>query len=206
MERYSDEELLYLIRCGQDDAKEYLIEKYKKRIYNWIKHLDYTQIGIENEDLLQTGIIRFWEGIDLYRSDQNATLYTFSKIIVMQKIKTILRQASMKYAPVKDLQIISLDEYVGDEGMRYEEIVEDEKIIYHPSKIFAIKESTSEYLCDFEKRMTFVEKTVLQYKYEGYSEKEIAEILNIPIKSVYNAVYRSHKKSSLTKEIKCDKL
>ena len=41
---------------------------------------------------------------------------------------------------------------------------------------------------------------------EGYSEKEISEILNIPIKSVYNAVYRSHKKSSLTKEIKCDKL
>ena len=69
-----------------------------------------------------------------------------------------------------------------------------------------IKESTSEYLSDFEKRMTFVEKAVLQYKYEGYSEKEIAEILNIPIKSVYNAVYRSHKKSSLTKEIKCDKL
>ena len=46
----------------------------------------------------------------------------------------------------------------------------------------------------------------MQYKYEGYSEKEISEILNIPIKSVYNAVYRSHKKSSLTKEIKCDKL
>ena len=118
MERYSDEELLYLIRCGQDDAKEYLVEKYKKRIYNWIKHLDYTYMGIENEDLLQIGVIRFWEGLDLYRSDQNATLYTFSKIIVMQKIKTILRQASIRYAPVKDMQVISLDECIGDEGMK----------------------------------------------------------------------------------------
>lgn len=206
MERYSDEELLYLVRCGQDDARDYLLRRYKKRIYNWIKHLDYSYMGIEKDDLLQIGLIRFWEGLDIYRSDQNASLYTFSKIIVMQKIKTVLRQASDRYAPLKDVQVISLDELVGNEGLTYEEIVGDEKIIYQPNKIFQIKEATSEYFTEFEKRTTFVERTVMQYIYEGYSEKEISEILNIPIKSVYNAVYRSHKKSSLTKEIKCDKL
>ncbi len=205
MERYSDEELLYLIRCGQDDAKNYLIEKYKRRIYNWIRYLDYSYLGIEHEDLLQIGIIRFWEGLDLYRNDQSASLYTFAKMIVMQKIKTILRQSINKHT-LKDMQMISLDEMVGDDGLLYEEIVEDERITYQPSKILAVKETTSEYLSEIEKRMTFVERTVSQYVYEGYNEKEIAEILNIPIKSVYNAVYRSHKKSSLTKEIKCDKL
>ena len=206
MERYSDEELLYLIRCGQDDAKEHLIEKYRKRIYNWIKHLDYSYFGIEHEDLIQIGIVRFWEGLDLYRTDQNATLYTFSKIIVMQKIKTIIRQVSDRHAPLKDMQVLSLNELIGDDGLTYEEVIEDERVIYQPSKIFSIKESTREYMSEFEKRTTFVERTVVQYIYEGYSEKEISEILNIPIKSVYNAVYRSHKKSSLTKEIKCDKL
>ena len=205
MERYSDEELLYLIRCGQDDAKNHLIEKYKRRIYNWIRYLDYSYLGIEHEDLLQIGIIRFWEGLDLYRNDQSASLYTFTKMIVMQKIKTILRQSINKYT-IKDTQMISLDEMVGDDGLLYEEIVEDERIIYQPSKILTVKETTSEYLSEIEKRMTYVERTVSQYIYEGYDEKEIAEILNIPIKSVYNAVYRSHKKSSLTKEIKCDKL
>ena len=70
----------------------------------------------------------------------------------------------------------------------------------------AVKETTNEYFSEIEKSMTFVERAVTQYIYEGYNEKEISEILNIPIKSVYNAVYRSHKKSSLTKEIKCDKL
>lgn len=205
MERYSDEELLYLIRCGQDEAKEYLIDKYKRRIYNWIRHFDYSYLGIEHDDLLQIGLIRFWEGLDLYRSDQNATLYTFSKMIVMQKIKTILRQSVDKYT-IKDMQVISLNEMISDDGLVYEEVIEDEKIIYQPSKILAVKETTNEYLSEIEKSMTFVERAVTQYIYEGYNEKEISEILNIPIKSVYNAVYRSHKKSSLTKEIKCDKL
>lgn len=205
MERYSDEELLYLIRCGQDEAKEYLIDKYKRRIYNWIRHFDYSYLGIEHDDLLQIGLIRFWEGLDLYRSDQNATLYTFSKMIVMQKIKTILRQSVDKYT-IKDMQVISLNEMISDDGLVYEEVIEDEKIIYQPSKILAVKETTNEYFSEIEKSMTFVERAVTQYIYEGYNEKEISEILNIPIKSVYNAVYRSHKKSSLTKEIKCDKL
>lgn len=205
MERYSDEELLYLIRCGQDEAKEYLIDKYKRRIYNWIRHFDYSYLGIEHDDLLQIGLIRFWEGLDLYRSDQNATLYTFSKMIVMQKIKTILRQSVDKYT-IKDMQVISLNEMISDDGLIYEEVIEDEKIIYQPSKILAVKETTNEYFSEIEKSMTFVERAVTQYIYEGYNEKEISEILNIPIKSVYNAVYRSHKKSSLTKEIKCDKL
>jgi RNA polymerase sigma factor (sigma-70 family) len=205
VERYSDEELLYLIRCGQEAAKEHLIDKYKRRIYNWIRYLDYSYLGIEHEDLLQIGIIRFWEGLDLYRNDQSASLYTFSKMIVMQKIKTILRQSVDKHT-IKDMQVISLDEMVGDNGLLYEEIIEDERIVYQPSKILAVKETTSEYFSEIEKRMTFVERTVSQYIYEGYNEKEIAEMLNIPIKSVYNAVYRSHKKSSLTKEIKCDKL
>ena len=206
MERYSDEELLYLIRCGQDDAKDYLIHKYEGRIYSWIRHFDFSHLGLGNDDLLQIGLVRFWEGLDLYRSDQSATLYTFSKLIVMQKIKTVLRQMSDKYA-LKDMQIISLDELVGDDdGLMYEEVVEDERVVYQPNKILKIKETTSAYFTQIEKQMSFVERAVTQYKYEGYNEKEISEILNIPIKSVYNAVYRSHKKSPLTKEFKCDKL
>ena len=205
MERYSDEELLYLIRCGQDEAKDYLIDKYKRRIFNWIKHLDYSYLGLEQDDLMQIGLIRFWEGLDLYRDDQSATLYTFSKMIVTQKIKTVLRQTTDKYV-MKDMQVVSLDEMVSDEGVLYEEIIEDDRVVYQPSKILTIKETTNEYFTKIEKSMTFVERTVSQYIYEGYDEKEISEILNIPIKSVYNAVYRSHKKSSLTKEIKYDKL
>ena len=205
MERYSDEELLYLIRCGQEEAKEYLIDKYKRRIYNWVKHMNYSHLGIEHDDLLQIGIIRFWDGLDLYRSDQSTTLYTFSKLIVMQKIKTVIRQSINKYT-LPDIQFFSLDEMIGDDGLNYEQVIEDERITYQPSKILTIKEETNAYFLEIEKSMTFVERTVTQYIHEGYTEKEISEILNIPIKSVYNAVYRSHKKSSLTKEIKCDKL
>lgn len=205
MERYSDEELLYLIRCEQEEAKNCLIDKYKRRIYNWVKHFDYSHLGIEHDDLVQIGLMRFWDGLDLYRSDQNTTLYTFSKLIVMQKIKTVIRQSISKYT-LPDTQFFSLDEMVGDDGLSYEQIIEDKKIIYQPSKILAVREKTNAYYLEIEKTMTFVERTVTQYIHEGYNEKEISEILNIPIKSVYNAVYRSHKKSSLTMEIKCDKL
>ena len=42
---------------------------------------------------------------------------------------------------------------------------------------------------------------------DGYPQQEIADILDISVRSVYNAVYRYHKKSKpLTSENKCVKL
>ena len=49
-------------------------------------------------------------------------------------------------------------------------------------------------MLDIESRASLIEKNVLQYRLNGFDEKEISQALNIPLKSVYNAVYRIHKK------------
>ena len=79
-------------------------------------------------------------------------------------------------------------------GNLYGEVIEDPTINFHPQKIFEIRETTSQYLTRFDKKATTIEKDVMSYKLLGYDEKEIAKKLNIPLKSVYNATYRGHKK------------
>ena len=205
MERYSDGELLYLVRCGNDDAKDTLLKRYNRHIRFWVKHLESSSFGLDFEDLVQIGMIRLWESLDSYRDDQKASLHTFAKLVVMNRVNSTIRYAKNKTI-FKDYNVVSLDDIVkDDEGLTYEEIVGDSKVDFQPNKVALIKETTQEYVTDFEKKATFIEKEVIYYKYQGYDEKEILEILNIPIKSVYNAAYRSHKKSALTKENKYDK-
>ena len=51
------------------------------------------------------------------------------------------------------------------------------------------------------------ELMIIRYIHDGYPQQEIADILDISVRSVYNAVYRYHKKSKpLTSENKCVKL
>ncbi|MCD7893538.1 MAG: hypothetical protein LUG60_07535 [Erysipelotrichaceae bacterium] len=75
-------------------------------------------------------------------------------------------------------------------------MVADPKSYYHPEKALAVKEASTQYYTAMDKLVSQVEKEVIIYLEEGYSEQEISEIMNINIKSVYNAVYRFKKKKS----------
>lgn len=195
MDRYNDEELLYLTQCHNDDAKKCLFEIYRWRIIQWMKPFaKYQYLGIEMEDFVQVAMINFWNAILSYRSDLEASLSTYVKTVVLRRTYSEIAMKKEKRL-LNGKKLISLDEFVGDEdGYVYGEVIEDPTINFHPQKIFEIRETTSQYLTRFDKKATTIEKDVMSYKLLGYDEKEIAKKLNIPLKSVYNATYRGHKK------------
>lgn len=195
MERYDEEELLYLMRCGCEYAQDDLCQIYYRRIMTWIKPFENNdRYGIDKDDLIQMGMINFFNALLLFRDDQNTSLYTYVKNAVMKRTYGFISTRKDKKL-YQDFSVISLDDFVGDEdGSRYDEIIEDPKIQYHPQKIFQVRETSSNYLLDIESRASLIEKNVLQYRLNGFDEKEISQALNIPLKSVYNAVYRIHKK------------
>ncbi|MDE6952612.1 MAG: sigma-70 family RNA polymerase sigma factor [Erysipelotrichales bacterium] len=196
MERYNEEELLYLMHCGSETALECLIEIYYEKIRRWIWSFQFHDyIGLELEDFIQIGMICFLSAIEGYRSDKKTSLSTYVK-------SAILRRMSSKVALTKDKriykehQLISLDDSIKEsEGMRYDEVIEDTSIVYHPQKIFEVREATKEYLYEMSYKASPSEKLVMGYLLEGYNAKEISNILQVPIKSVYNTSYRLHKKS-----------
>ena len=194
MEHYSDEELLYLVRCGNEDAKEKLYQRYYFRDLGWLKPFKgYRYLGMGFDDLVQIGMINFWNALSTYRDDQNTSLCTYIKMVVMKRCYgEIVNKKEMKMS--MQYRFVSLDEEINEEGTRYDEVVGDPHIVYQPEKIFTVRETTSEYLTEFEGAATSFEKEVMYYNCMGYSEQEISKILNISLKSVYNAMYRAHKK------------
>lgn len=197
MERYNDEELLYLVKCDSEMAKRYLLRIYYYRILQWAKpFVKYQYIGMELEDFVQIAMISFWNAIFSYRDDFATSLCTYVKTVVLRRIYSEIELKNERRL-YKGKRPISLNDYVSDEdGYTYEEVIEDPSIIYQPRKILEVRETTTQYLTQFENKATEIEKEVMTYFLQGYNEKEIAEKLHIPIKSVYNAVYRGHKKVS----------
>jgi len=195
VERYNnDDELLYLMRCGSFEAMDMLYKEYYKKVSKWVipfcNSYPYTW---EFEDLLQIAMMAFSNIIDSYRDDQKASFNTFMKLSVTRRIMTQvrLRESDKLFY---DFTYISLDEFICSEQKRkYEEMVPSLDELTRPDIHLYIKEETIRYK-QYEDQLSPKIQAVMRYKLVGYRNNEIAEKLQISIKSVYNAIYRYHKK------------
>lgn len=202
MERYSDDELLYLLRCGSETAQVELYKRYYEYVKLWVLSF-YTQYmsGFEYEDFVQYGMLAFSLLVDQYRDDKRTSFKTFIKNCVLKRMRSFV--AKMKaMQELRNLSVISFDEFISeDENVRFEDVVSDETD-ERPDKIMVIRETHTYYqtmIC--ENDMT-LETQVYTLKNEGYMNTEIAKMLDISTKSVYNAAYRYHKKAQAIDEPK----
>ncbi len=202
MERYSDDELMYLMHCGSNEASELLYQKYYKLVARWLKPFCYVYQGMDYDDYIQVAMVNFQQIVACYRSDQNASLKTYMKISLTRRISSLLRTKSNKMI-YKENRVISFDDYIGtDKQMKYEDVIEDPKHSYQPDVTLLVKETETHYMACIEEKASPRELEVMQCKNYGYDEIEISIKLNISVKSVYNAVYRYHKKVQGIDELK----
>lgn len=158
--------------------------------------------GIDIDDYMQMMMVHFERILDSYREDRKASLKTFVKLSLRKRIPSILN-AGTDSRIYRENILVSLDEYVSsEEGMRYDEVVEDPKQSYRPEVTLMVKEIENHYQVMIEDKISLREKDVMMYKKLGYNEDEIANILKISVRSVYNAVYRYHKKVLSIDELK----
>ncbi len=200
MESCSDYELLYLLRCGNQDAEKYLYKRYYKLIERWI--IPYIRnSGFEFEDCRQIAVSFLPRALESYRDDLNASLMTFLRKVVIRRLINEIK--FRKDGRFYQFTYISLDDWIDEyQETRLEEVVADPYQKYDPDKVLVIKETEEYYMGMIETRATDLEKKVVIYKSNGYSHQEIADILQISIKSVYNSLYRYHKKMIIIDELK----
>ena len=196
MRGYSnDDELVYLMHCGSERAREILYRRYYHLVSKWMLTFSYYFVsGYEHEDFIQMAMMGFHDIIDSYRDDQKATLATFMKIALTKRILSLLR-VNKDICYRAGTTILSLDNYVDDDKeIRYVDMVVDSHEHYHPEMSLMVKEAKTYYSTQIEARTSPRGNQVMKYKKEGYDEVEIAKKLHISVKSVYNAVYRYSKK------------
>lgn len=202
MERYNDDELIYLMRCGSEEAKRCLYSYYYKQVRKWLYQFGgYNVHGYDKEDYIQFAMMIFDRVIDSYRDDQKASFKTYMKKVIMRRMLSYLRGG--KNAKLYGKSVISLDDYASlNQDVKYEELIEDPRQRHQPDTSMYIKEKESYYLASLKQTTTFLERSAVTLKNEGYSHEEIAKTLDVSVKSVYNAIYRYHKKAQAIDELK----
>lgn len=206
----SDEELLYLMMSGSELAFYELYNIYYHLVWKTV----YEIVGKESylidiEDVVSETLSVFMKLVYHYRSDRNASFRTYIKTCIKHRIYTSLK--NQYRLSVRNNQIIYLDDIIDDQQSTIGEYVLKTSDDERPDVKMMIKEDIEMYNRFSLKKLTPKENAVYNYLQLGYTPKDISEILNISLKSCYNAAYRVSKKLSdfnmtLTRQKKCVKL
>ncbi|WP_047154537.1 RNA polymerase sporulation sigma factor SigH [Aneurinibacillus tyrosinisolvens] len=187
-----DEDIVDLVRLGDSDALEYLINKYRNFVR--AKARSYFLIGADREDIVQEGMIGLYKSIRDFRGDKLASFKAFAELCITRQIITAIKTATrQKHIPLNSY--VSLDKPIYDEdsdrtlldiicGTR---VTDPEELIINQEEYDDIEDKMSEILSDLEQQ-------VLLLYLDGRSYQEIAVDLSRHVKSIDNALQRVKRK------------
>ena len=182
----SDNEILDLIRDRDDEAMDYMVRKYgrlvKKESRAWFL------IGGEPDDVYQEGMIGLFKAIRDYSEEKGATFATFATLCIRNQIKTAINRSNRKkHSPLNEYVSIYAGEETG-EALAYD--LEADADRSNPEQMMIAKEHLQMFTEKIKSLVSEMEAQVLELYLEGLSYGAIAEKLNIPEKSVDNALQR----------------
>ena len=198
-----DEDLIEIIRSGDKQAFEYLINKYKELVN--MKVSKYYIVGAERDDIVQEGLIGLFKAINSYKPDQQNSFKSFANMCIERQlitaIKTSNRQKHMPLNSYLSLNISAYDEEEGESDTTLMDIF-NTTLIEDPLDTITKKEYLQDIEKTIDKSLSDFEKKVLNKYINGKSYIQIAEDLDAPVKSIDNAIQRIRKKAikGLTQE------
>jgi RNA polymerase sporulation-specific sigma factor len=187
-----DEEILKEAKAGDDQALEFLINKYKSFVR--AKARTYFLIGADREDIIQEGMIGLYKAIRDFRGDKLSSFRAFAELCITRQIITAIKTATrQKHIPLNSY--VSLNKPIFDEEsdrtlmdvISEEKIVDPEEMMINREEFAGIEVKMGEILSDLEWQ-------VLSLYLQGRSYQEIAVDLNRQVKSIDNALQRVKRK------------
>lgn len=189
---YPDNELINMVAENNEDARDMLYEKYNY-IVSFIlrKYMAKCRsLKLDYNELKQEALVGFSDAIANYNQDKDAKLNTFITVCVERRLNNYIRNMeTVKERIRKDA--LSLDYEIDEEHSLYEIIGND---TLDPQNLLENSENFKNLLDKIENNLSDAEKDVLNLMLQNYSNEEIADKLNINIKSVYNTIARIRSK------------
>ena len=189
MNEYPDNEVVNMV-SDNEEATDLLYEKYKY-IIDILLSKYRAVLKYHNLDTLevrQDAIIAFMDAINSYNQEKNASLPTFITICVNRKIQNVIRKSStIKETVLRESY--SLDYTYGDDDettladIIIEENSNPELKIINKENYNLLMEKINESLSPFEKE-------VFDLMINNFQTEDISEILNEPVKKIYNTTHR----------------
>ena len=186
----NDNELIYLVSESNEDAKELIYEKYRPIIE--MKAKKYVKFvvskGYDMNDLIQEGMIGLTQAINDFKEQKNVQFQTFANLCIDRKIFSFIRNITRDKHRLLN-ESISIDASYSSTGKPLIEMLFDENNI-NPEEIFIERETKYELFNKIDEKLSKSEKEVFDLRMQGFSYKEISELLNITSKAVDGTLSR----------------
>jgi RNA polymerase sporulation-specific sigma factor len=183
-DRISDEQLIVMLRNGESDISDYLMEKYKGLVRKKARAM--FLIGGDTDDLIQEGMIGLFKAVQDYQPDKDASFLTFAKLCIDRQLYTAIQTSRrQKHQPLNSYVSLSEEGDESDWGNNHDE---------NPEAIIIDQENTQALRHQIHKSLSPLENKVLNCYLEGYDYNRIAQMIGRPTKSVDNALRRIRKK------------
>ena len=95
----TDNELIELIKLGNKDALDFLMDKYKELVT--MKVSKYFIIGAEKEDIVQEGMIGLFKAVRDYNTNMESSFKTFANMCIERQLITAIKTSNrQKHMPL----------------------------------------------------------------------------------------------------------
>jgi len=172
-----ESELINNYRNKDELAQEALINKYQGLIW-YVVHQYMSRYHIATsyqEDLYQEGLIAFDNAVRIYDANNKASFMSFAMVCIRRKVNSFVNRNYLRNNPINT---ISLDYFINEtnEMSLHNVIGTKDNVIKDNYDITALNK-----LSEFERQ-------ILAYRLDGFSYKEIADLLHTQPKKVDNAL------------------
>ena len=194
-----DEKLIEMIKAGDQKALNFLLDKYNNMVN--MKVNKYFIIGAEREDIVQEGLIGLYKAIKNFNGEKQNSFKTFANLCIERQLITAIKSSNrQKHMPLNSYLSLNNSAYEENEDTELLEVF-DTDIIEDPLDTIMKKEYYKSVENEIDKNLSDFEKQVLNRYTNGESYIEIATRLNMPVKSIDNAIQRIRKKANKIKDV-----
>ena len=190
----NDEDLIKRIKSGDNEALNFIIDKYKEMVN--IKVTRYFIIGAEKEDIVQEGLIGLYKAVKSFDPEKQNSFKSFANLCIERQLITAIKSSNrQKHMPLNSYLSLNMSAYddTDDDTSIYE--IFDANVVEDPLDTITKKEYYQNVESIIEKSLSPFERQVLGELVIGSSYTVIAEKLNSPVKSIDNAIQRIRKKT-----------
>lgn len=192
-EDYNDEELIMMIRSGQHEVVDYLMNKYKNLVRSRAKSMYI--LGADTEDLIQEGMIGLFKAIRDYDFGRDAGFFTFAQLCISRQIYTAVQASGRKkHMPLNTYISIYSEVEKAEDGhtMELSGMLESEE--KSPEESMIDRENVEYIEQVIQSQLSLMERQVLDLYMTDMAVAEISKILGIDEKSADNALQRAKTK------------
>ena len=190
---FSDDELIIMLRDGDERIVDRLMDKYKDLVKSKAKSMYI--LGAEPEDLIQEGMIGLFKAIRDYDIGRDASFATFAQLCVNRQMYNAL-QASNRQKHIPLNSYVSLYSKPEGDNDNDTELIENVAATtdFNPESMMIDRENVTALEKAIDEALSPLEKQVLDLFMTGMGYVEIAGVLGRDEKSTDNALQRARGK------------